>query len=202
MKTPAAVLALYTSHFQKVGTMLNEVSIEGVRQKPRVEPTFVLLVGGSGLGKSLITPIMACDFLKEACDVERTAEWSRYIFNRTCETVYWEGYTNQKVIVYDEFNQVRDSAGTPNPEIMELFRLGNSAPYIPPMARCEAKGKTKIQCEFVMMSSNTVPTEASVQSIHDPSAFLRRIENCVEVSFAPKYMLGQTGVPNYDLIVS
>lgn len=186
-KPPVSVQGIVLSHASVLRRMLDEVAIQGVRQVPRVEPTFILLQGKTAVGKSMITPILAIDLIKMSVNNDVNKAWTSYVYNRNAETTFWDGYTGQKIIVYDDFGQLYDTTGQPNPELMEIIRLGNPAPYFPNMARLEFKGRTRIACEFVLMSANKVPSLASVQSMKEPEAVLRRINYLVEVDVSPEY---------------
>jgi len=187
-KPPVKVVAIFQSHANVMRKMLEEVSVRGVRQLPRAEPSFVLMQGPSAMGKSLITPIVATDLLKNCVELGANASWSSYIYNRNAETTFWDGYAGQKVIIYDDFGQYYDSHTVPNPELMEVIRLGNSAPFFPNMARLEAKGRTRINCDFVVLTCNQIPTLESIGSMKQPDAVLRRFDFVVKFSIKRHFL--------------
>lgn len=188
-KPPVKVVSIFQSHVNVMRKMLEEVAIRGIRQIPRAEPTFVMLQGPSAFGKSLITPVFATDLLHGCVKIEKKAAWSSYVYNRNAETNFWDGYTGQKIIIYDDFGQLFDSHASPNPELMEIIRLGNSAPFFPNMARLEAKGRTRINCDFVILTCNQTPTLEGIGSMKQPDAVLRRIDFLVEVGMKPEFMV-------------
>lgn len=193
-KPPSTVLGLFQTHATVVRKMLDEVAAQGTRQLPRIEPTFIMLQGGTKYGKSLITPLLSCELARRCFDVKSDKSYSHYVYNRTVETEFWDGYFGQKIIVYDDFLQVYDSATKPNLEIMEIMRIGNSAPYFPHMARVEAKGRTRMAAEFVLMSSNKEPHQAMVQSIVEPEALLRRIDLMAKVRVKDEFLTSKKSV--------
>lgn len=187
-KPPVTVQSIFLAHSNIVRKLFDEVAILGTRQVPRIEPTFVMLQGKSAVGKSLITPLLASELISK-CGIARDGKvYSSYVYNRCVETEFWDGYSGQKVIVYDDFGQLYDSASKPNLELMEVLRLGNSAPFFVNMARLEAKGRTRIACDFVLMSCNVAPTTATVQSLQEPNAVMRRIDYMIEVGVKPEFM--------------
>lgn len=186
-KPPTSVMAMYTTNSGVVRKLLDEVSALGVRQVPRVEPDFIMLQGRSAYGKSLITPILASDLIRECLPPKENRVWSSYVYNRNPETDFWDGYAGQKVIVYDDFGQLFDTLGVPNKELMEVIRLGNSAPFFPNMARLEQKGRTRIACDFIILTANQAPNVAGIQSLKEPEAVLRRIEQMIAVDVLPEF---------------
>lgn len=199
-KPPVHVLSIYQTHTRLVRDMLEEVAVNGVRQIPRIEPMFIMLQGPTAYGKSTIVPLLATDLIKNCMTSLPGKVWSSYVYNRTAETDFWDGYTGQQIIVYDDFGQKYDTMMEPNKELMEIIRLGNSAPFFPNMARLEQKGRTRIASDFVIMTSNSVPNTTSVNSLKEPSAVMRRIDFMVKVQVTDDVLLAGTNVVDYDLV--
>jgi hypothetical protein len=200
-KPPVAILGLFQTHANVVRKMLDSVAVLGVRQVPRLEPTFVMLQGNTNLGKSLITPVLSIDLVKSCVSHVDGKVWSSYVYNRNAECEFWEGYTNQKVVVYDDFAQLFDTNGAPNKEFLEIIRLGNSAPYFLNMAHLEMKGRTRMSCDFVLMSCNKTPGPACIQSLREPDAVLRRVDFLVNVDVKEEYK-NTNGSINYERVLS
>jgi len=100
---------------------------------PRSEPLTMMICGPSGVGKSTFTmPVLLALMAKvlKGDDLKTFMEnHNELIFYRANENEFWDGYKNkQKIIVYDDFGQRRDTAGAPNPDAFEWIRLKNTAP--------------------------------------------------------------------------
>jgi len=100
---------------------------------PRTEPLTIMICGPSGVGKSTFTmPVLLALMAKvlKGNDLETFMEnHNELIFYRANENEFWDGYKNkQKIIVYDDFGQRRDTSGSPNPDAFEWIRLKNTAP--------------------------------------------------------------------------
>lgn len=204
---PSRVMSIFLVHASLMKHMLEQVSIYGARAIPRVEPTVIMYQGTTGFGKSMITPVLASGLLARCCEVQPKVSWASMIYHRCSEVEFWDGYTGQKCIVYDDFGQSFDTMVKPNTEFMELIRLGNSAPYYPGMARCDSKGRTRIGCHFVLLTGNSVPTRQSIQSCQEPTAVLRRIDFMVKVKvkgefLRPKVSENSTEVVDFDKVMA
>lgn len=155
--------------------------------KPRVSPIIIWLYGESGVGKSGATWPLAIDLnnvlLSEATDDERK-NFSKHIYFRNVEQEFWDGYTNQNVVVYDDFGQMKD--GQPaNPEFFEIIRTANISPYPLHMAHLEEKRKAKFTSKVGILSSNK--GSLNVTSLTHPDAVNRRVTVKAEVVILPEY---------------
>lgn len=133
-------------------------------------PLAVLLTGGTGLGKSRLL-----DPLSIALMSYRKLKPRNNIYVRASETEFWDGYHGQKLVQVDEFGQVKDTVGKPNPDMMEAMRMINNAPYPLHCADIIDKG-TFFTSEIVLFASNISHRMGSyLNSLVFPQAALRRL---------------------------
>jgi len=162
------------------------VSIMGSRQ----EPVVLLLVGSAGVGKSIAAEYIARD-LSTIDATPREMEVirgnpSEYVFVYAPEIVHMDGYRqDNKVLVCDEFMQIRDSIGTSNPEIMNFIRVGSGFPMPLPMAHLHEKGAVNMISKFCILTSNDM--NMHFESICAPEAVRRRFQFPYMVIPKPKY---------------
>lgn len=160
---------------------------EGLRQ----EAVGVLFMGGPGTGKSismeyLYNAVLAAVFSYEN-DTRRlellSKDPSMFLFNRQAETAYWEGYNRDKMVTFfDDLGQMKDVAGNPDGEWMNIIRAINSFQYNLHMASLNSKSNTYFRSQFVFASTNL--TEFRPQSIISAEAFTRRF--CLAFMVKPK----------------
>lgn len=133
-------------------------------------PLAVLLTGGTGLGKSRLL-----DPLSIALMSYRKLQPRNNIYVRASETEFWDGYHGQKLVQVDEFGQVKDTVGKPNPDMMEAMRMINNAPYPLHCADIVDKG-TFFTSEIVLFASNISHNMSNyLNSLVFPQAALRRL---------------------------
>ncbi len=63
--------------------------------------------------------------------------YKEMIYVRAAEQEFWDGYTQQLVTVFDDFNQQVDSSANPSLELFEIIRSSNIFPYPLHMASIE-----------------------------------------------------------------
>lgn len=196
-KAPRELLQPFHMHWNVLQSLYNKATASGAfRAGPRVEPLVIYIYGGSGVGKSGLMYPLATDILKIdgiPADQQGRPDVTREIYMRNVEQEYWDGYTNQRAVIYDDFAQIVDSAGHPNPEFMELIRTGNLAPYPLHMAALEDKNKTYFTSRIVICTSNTDVGMIRPESISCKEAVRRRFDVCVEISNKAEYTTERDG---------
>lgn len=150
----------------------------------RVEPVCIVLKGAPGVGKSqtvLFLQAAICAFALKGEELIRAkADPTKFMFNRQAENVYWDGYdTSHIVTVFDDFGQIRDVAGNPDCEYMNLIRAVNEFPAMLHTAAMEKKAHSFFRSEFVIMTTNK--TSFRPESIECTDALTRRFHLCYEV---------------------
>lgn len=156
----------------------------GFRKKPIV----ILFTGDSQIGKSFITVPMAIALLKERgyTDMEQIMH---EIYFRCAETEYINGFLNPKICIYDDFGQIRDLAGKPNPEFFEAIRFANDMPASIHAAAMHEKNRF-FGSEVLMFTSNIEKNFSNyIASVVCPSAVLNRFELAFRTKVHPNFQL-------------
>lgn len=154
-------------------------------QTIRNPPVTIYLSGGTGVGKSSVTYPLAAEILKSIFAKEGNVAdlhkiWKSLIYMRSAEQEFWDGYENQFVTVFDDFNQQADSTSNPNLELFEIIRASNCFPYPLHMASLDQKATTTFTSKIIIVSSNL--KKPKTQSLNFPDALMRRFDICVDVS--------------------
>uniref|UniRef100_A0A8J9WWK4 Polyprotein n=1 Tax=viral metagenome TaxID=1070528 RepID=A0A8J9WWK4_9ZZZZ len=190
-KAPRDILGPFNTHWAVLKNLYEKATASGAfRSGPRIEPVVIYLHGTSGVGKSGMMWPLATDLLKIdgiPTDSEGKKDPTREIYMRNVEQEYWDGYKNQRVVVYDDFAQIVDSAGKPNPEFMELIRTGNLAPYPLHMATIEEKSKSYFNSRVIICTSNVSVDQIRPESIACKEAVRRRFDLVGEVHVLPRF---------------
>ncbi|APG78588.1 hypothetical protein 1 [Wenzhou picorna-like virus 26] len=190
-KAPRDILGPFNTHWAVLKNLYEKATASGAfRSGPRIEPVVIYLHGTSGVGKSGMMWPLATDLLKIdgiPTDSEGKKDPTREIYMRNVEQEYWDGYKNQRVVVYDDFAQIVDSAGKPNPEFMELIRTGNLAPYPLHMATIEEKSKSYFNSRVIICTSNVSVEQIRPESIACREAVRRRFDLVGEVQVLPSF---------------
>lgn len=152
----------------------------------RNPPVVIYLHGGSGVGKSTLTNVLAASILsKIQPDMNLKKQWKNLIYSRASEQEFWDGYTGQLVTVFDDFSQRADSAGNPNVELFDIVRAANVYPYPLHMANLSDKASTNFTSKIIICSSNL--KQPKTESLNFPNALYRRFDVCVSVTKNEKY---------------
>lgn len=157
------------------------------RNGTRVEPVAILIAGATGSGKSTLTMPFLLAYLAEILKGDEYKEFmenhNNLIFYRNTECEFWDGHTSKHIVlVYDDFGQMKDVAGTPNPDAMEIIRGKNTAPYHLHMAAID--DKIKHYARHRVMYATTNRTSFHFESIECSEAVIRRFD--VRVLQVPK----------------
>lgn len=185
-KLESRLVSAFDTHFRVVQQMYDKASSSGaMRGGPRVEPLVIYLFGGSGVGKTGMLHAIGLDLLK--VDGINGDDFTKDIYFRMVEQKYWDGYAGQRIVVYDDFAQQRDSVSNPNLEYMEIIRTGNLAPLPLHMAHLDEKAKSFFKSRVVIATSNVEPARNRPESLASPDAYRRRLKLCVRVTNKPEF---------------
>lgn len=141
---------------------------EGVQ---RMEPYVIGLFGSPGSGKTTLTQSLIRQLGKLFFPDLKSNDLA---YARSCNTDHWDGYTNQPIVVLDDFGQDHKSRA----DIVEFENLVSVNQYILPMADLADKGKLFTSPIIILTSncqfgSNLVSNNATF--IEEPWAVWRRI---------------------------
>lgn len=153
----------------------------------RKKPIAVFFSGSSQIGKSFITVPMAIALLKRR-GYKNSQQIMQEIYYRCAETEYIVGWTNPKIAIYDDYGQIRDMPGKPNPEFFEAIRFINDAPAQIHGAAVHEKNRF-FGSEIMIFNSNIEKNfKAYISSVVCPSAVLNRFsELAFRVHVHPNY---------------
>lgn len=187
LKLDSKSVSALNAHFGVVRMMYDKVQMSGAfNGGPRLEPLVIHLYGASGVGKSGMMYPLAIDLLK--IEGIPNGKWAQEIYARAVEQEFWDGYKQQRIVLYDDFGQKVDSITSPNEEFFEIIRTGNLAPYPLHMASLLEKSKTFFTSKVVLLSSN-IDCFRPV-SLTAPEAVRRRIDISVQVVVRPEFRDG------------
>jgi len=183
----------------KLGNLLEKFKSHQIAgQTIRNPPVTIFMTGDTGVGKSTITypmsfKILQGIFQREKSPIDLAKTWKSMVYTRNAEQEFWDGYENQLVTVFDDFNQISDSPSNPSLELFEIIRASNVFPYPLHMAALDQKANTCFTSKIIIVSSNMEKPKTS--SLNYPSALERRFDVCIRVKRAP----GKTGrLPKFD----
>lgn len=178
LKVPPTQMQALNLHFGVIKMVYDKVMCSGAfKGGPRAEPLVIALYGESGVGKSGMMYPLSIELLK--LDGLVDGKWAEEIYARNVEQEFWDGYKGQRVVLYDDFGQMKDSASAPNLEYFEIIRTGNLAPYPVHMANLHEKANSFFTSKVVLLSSNT--KWFNPESLSHPEAVRRRIDVFVQV---------------------
>lgn len=161
---------------------------QGVRKsEPRTEPVIIHLFGSSGVGKSGLVYLLAQDICAQEGLASETMDETYF---RNVEQEFWDGYHGQMVCVYDDFGQMKDVQGSPNPEFMEIVRCRNIAPWPLHMAHLEDKARTRFTSRAIILTSNE--SHYLTPSLTCPEAFDRRLDLSAKVKIKKEFLIPGT----------
>lgn len=149
---------------------------------PRIEPLAIGICGPSGVGKTTFAMPTLLALSARVLPKDSRGNFLRnhndIVFYRAPENEYWDGLKpSHQIIVFDEFGQMRDVAGSTNTEAFEFIRLKNMAPYHLHYAGITDKQKNYANPKVVMAVTNR--NEFSFNSIVSNEAVIRRFDIAV-----------------------
>lgn len=153
----------------------------------RPEPICVYLYGAPGYGKTWFAKLLAQAWLTRNLSPAEfelfQANMSAYIYHRTPETQYWDGYANQAVCIFDDFLQKKELTGGDS-VALDIIRCLNNNPALLHMAALNDKGTSYFTSKLVILSSNVqVPNSPAVES---QDAICRRPDFFIHVDMQPE----------------
>jgi len=159
------------------------------RGGPKIEPLMVYLYGETGVGKSSLAMFLALDLLHDPLGgIPRRngkIDHRSQIYHRQPAQEFWDNYAGQPIVICDDAFQQKDSQALPNPELMEVIKMGNTNCYPLHMASLLDKAKTFFTSKAVLYTTNQ--PRLGVESLASGDAVRRRFHLNVEVTIAPEF---------------
>lgn len=197
LQVPRNVLQPFSIHLNTLKNYYDKATIAtSYTGGAREEPLVIYLHGAAGVGKSFMMYALATDLLKiEGIprDVNGKPDLTQEVYSRMTETEYWDAYAGQRIVLYDDFLQQKDSETNPNKEIMEIIRMANLVKYPLHMAHLSDKGATNFISKVVICTSNTPIHTYNPKSIECAAALRRRIDVYAEVSVKDEFTERRAG---------
>lgn len=184
---PVRVQAFIRS-FSLVGSLLKTLAPYFFTDKLRISPFIICLKGGSGVGKSHLNQMIpSALYSHPSINVAIAGSVSKYkpgedVYVRNFSEKYWDGYRNQRVVIFDDYLQMRDEE-TISESLHELIKVSNNNPYPLNMADVAEKGCVRFTSDMVMITTNAQLNDHELRNhVQNPTAITRRIHETIEVS--------------------
>jgi hypothetical protein len=143
----------------------------------RVEPTFAVFAGAPGNFKSQMMDFLCCELQKRTLSPEKFAESQkehfRYVFKRDQANVYWDGYRDPHIVIFDDLGQFKTCVQNIDNEFSDIMKIVNELPLQMHMAAVDAKGNTYFKSRFILATTNF--TRQEMENVRSREAFDRRV---------------------------
>jgi hypothetical protein len=193
MRLPSVASQRFTSTYLfliKVRDMLDMNPVG--TQTSRIAPLVVHIYGTTGVGKT-----SALDFLNARLLVElgskSVKDLDNKVYQRDPGVEFFDGFNNgTEIVICDDFGAVADTPSRPSVEAIQAIRMGNTAPYKPPMADLSGKANAIFAAKVIIWTSNRAKFD--FPSLTNPEA----VYNRVHLRFMQRPAPGYVKVVNID----
>ncbi len=170
------------------------VHLNGFRQ----EPVGILIRGPPGAHKSTILSSLSASMAAAVLPEDDYKEYLKtpfvYEYNRQAENIYMDGYSPRTItVLFDDIGQIRDIAGNPDGEWMNIIRFINSFECMGHSANIDQKGVLRIRPKFVMATTNQLKLRSN--AIESIDAVNRRFP--ISIIATPKLQYCEEGHSGY-----
>nr|URG14672.1 MAG: RNA dependent RNA polymerase [Picornaviridae sp.] len=181
---------------RRVGNLLvpNAAAISS-RNNMRPEPVFVLMRGGTGIGKSAMTLPMTVAMLVRSGLVSAdlpTEEVLKHVIAMG-NSQYWNGYCNQMAFIMDDFGQAIPSEMDKENDYLSIIRMIGSWSMPLNMADLASKGRVFFNSRLVLGTTNLRdlggPNSMASRVVTHPEAVARRVSVGFELYVKPEYRM-------------
>lgn len=148
----------------------------------RPEPISLMIGGPPGIGKSSLFPLLCTSIGMKICPIDKVEFYSKnyekLFYNRISENIYWDGFSNQLITLFEDFAQKVDTIDAEGSEYWEFIRAKNCAPYNLHMSAIADKASTPFTSSVIVCTTNArkFTKDAEIKSINNEKAFTRRID--------------------------
>lgn len=198
---PPKTTAAFYNLWKMLSDLYQEIGMVSTTIAANTAPICIWLHGKPGIGKSELAKHYALAIAKR---LGITYEGDPFYVRHPRR--YWDGYTAQPILIYDDALQVKTSEAHET-FVSDWFSLMTNAPFSPEFAGIVEKKKF-VKPQIVIVCSN-IRTPTAVQGISDVEAFCRRRDVLIEVSLSPDFVAQFPGIKfasdprviqqNYDL---
>ena len=188
-RIPRNIAEVFYKTFQTLTTLHKETIAFCGYDRIRPSPFVLHIFGASGVGKSTMMNFLLNDvYNKRQLPFDRQHD----IYVRNSVQSFWDGYKNQKVVLFDDFMQSQVETDL-SQILVELVRCKNTMAFPLQMASLEHKGNTRFTSEFIYISSNKdIPQ--NISCVLDPNAIRRRRDIVVEAVIKKEYKSPTGGI--------
>lgn len=184
----ASVLREQSNRISDLVTRFNSAFISngGTRQVP----LFLVHLGQTGIGKSVLQALLAKDLTSELPQATQdfygkcTTDKMMWYFPKSND--HHDGYAGHPMFLIDDFLQQRDSIQNPSKELMAVIDFVNSEPFPMKMADISSKGMM-FSSLIGIASTNVTDFDKAIVSIQCVPAVLRRFHFTTLLSVLPEY---------------
>ena len=165
--------AIWKDEMKKLVDGLSKISTYLFGANAKVKPLTMYVYGKAGIGKSTFVDT----FAKYMFDLIELGEYipSVHKYSQARNTEYWEGYYGQPLCVIDDFAVVHEEQALIK-EFSNFLSLATETECNLNFAHLDDKGQHKFTSDIIVLTSNTIPTNAITKYITDPNAFYRRVD--------------------------
>nr|WPV63173.1 MAG: RNA-dependent RNA polymerase [Longquan rodent dicistrovirus 1] len=165
-------MRVVSTHMLPARHLYEYVSLSPVKGGgPRMKPLCIWLVGSSQVGKTEMVYPLCIDLLRTMGLIGKQVFYNQ-VYPRQVETEFFDGYNQQKIVIYDDAFQKRDDKVNGNLEIFEVIRSCNTFPQHLHMAAISEKN-TFSKAEVLIYTTNE--SNVQLESITFPEAFYNRM---------------------------
>lgn len=149
---------------------------------PRIEPVNIAFIGKSRTGKSIGADRFIYQETPKFLSKERLELYAlnkdNEVFNAHADMGdFWDGYSGQFAVKFDDILQLKDSSSNPNPVVYTMINASNSNSWFLNMADLANKGCTPFTSRVVVCTDNSIKVSHNVlKSIVTPEAFTNRFD--------------------------
>nr|QXV86479.1 nonstructural polyprotein [Picornaviridae sp.] len=157
----------------KIQKWVDRITPKLLKQIPKHSPFCVYIWGDPGVGKSVMVDPLA-SFLSSLTNREYDPVKDKFCKSPTAE--FWEGYSQQRVVVFDDLLQAKDQEMNIR-EVGGIIHAASRAMCHLNMATLEDKSTSYFTSEFIFITSNVPPTKEVIEAyVESFGAFARRFD--------------------------
>jgi hypothetical protein len=176
----------------EIKTLLERNKSCGVNGGPRVEPLSIMFLGHPGQAKSMGSDLFIYETIPKVLPRQRLDAYERSKDNEIFvahadQGDYWDGYTGQFAVKFDDVLQLKDAAGAPNTMALTVIHSHNTSSWYPNFSAIPDKHSVPFTSRILVGTDNNLHIDKVINSLNCPKAFARRWDFCWMVIPKVKY---------------